>query len=332
MWDSPPSLLVTVDVEADMPRWQIEDPLTFRNMEALGAFHRLCTDAGLRPTYLVEYALLEDARSVAILRELQAGGQCEIGAHLHPWSCPPFAPGERARIEYPSNLPAPRLGAKLARLTARLGEAFGRPPVSYRAGKFGLSAATPRLLAACGYAADTSITPMVDWRPQGGPDFTEEGAAPRLLQDGARPVLEVPVGIALTRSLPAPLRRCYLRAPRALRLRGLLGSGYLNLVELCWLYPAVFSAEQMIAACDRLVADGVPVLNVFLHSSELCPGESPYTRTADDVRAYLERFLRLVAHARSRHAARGETLAEFTHRYPKESGRERPGHLVAGYR
>ncbi|MFB3818853.1 MAG: hypothetical protein ACE147_14410 [Candidatus Methylomirabilales bacterium] len=332
MQASAPSLLVTVDVEADMPRWQIEDPLTFRNMQALPAFHRACTDAGLRPTYLVEHALLEDARSTAVLKELQAGGQCEIGAHLHPWSCPPFAPGERARIEYPSNLPAPHLRAKLERLTARLGDTLGRPPVSYRAGKFGLSAATPPMLAALGYAADTSVTPLVDWRPQGGPDFTEEAPHPRVLLDGPRPLLEVPVGITLTRRLPAPLRRAYLRAPRALHLRGLLGPRGVNLVELCWLYPALFSAEQMIAACDRLVAEGVPVLNVFLHSSELCPGQSPYTRSADDVRAYLERFLRLVAHARRRHAARGETLAEFTHRYPKETGRERPGHLVAGYR
>jgi len=321
------SLLVTVDVEADMPRWQIEDPLTFRNLEALGGFQELCTEAGLRPTYLVEHAVAEDPRGARILRDLLARGGCEIGAHLHPWSCPPFVPGERGRIAYPSSLPVARLQAKLERLTARLRAAFGVAPASYRAGKFGLSPETPALLAGLGYAADTSVTPMVDWRAQGGPDFTEETAAPRLLGAGDRAVLEVPVGIALTRRLSARLRRLYLRLPRRLHLRGALAR--LRLLDLCWLYPALFSARQMTAACDRLVADGVPALTVLLHSSELAPGESPYARTPTDVARLQERFRRLVEHARRRHGARGETLAEFAHRHRKEIHRERPRHLVA---
>jgi hypothetical protein len=323
---------MTVDVEADMPRWEIEEPLTFRNIEALPAFQRLCSRHGMRPTYLVEHAITEDRRATRILRGLQQTGECEIGAHLHPWSSPPYAPGERQRIEYPSNLPTPRLAAKLARVTAALRQAFGTQPVSYRAGKFGLSPATPALLADFGYEADTSITPMVDWREQGGPNFLDEHVQPRILMAGQPPVVEVPVSVAFTRRLPPLLQRLYLRAPRRLHLRGLLGSDYLNWIDLAWLYPACFTRDQMIAGCDRLVADGVPVLNIFLHSSELAPGESPYTRTPEEVRAYLERLFDLVEHARQRHAARGETLAEFTRRYRKETGCERPGHLVAGYR
>ena len=327
-----PSLIITVDVEADMPRWEIEDSLRFRNIEGLAVFHRQCERWGVRPTYMVEYAVTEDHRATAILRDLHRSGRCEVGAHLHPWSCPPFSPGERQRIDFPSNLPDHRLVAKLESVTRRLTEVFGSPPRSYRAGKFGLNDLAPQLLARLGYLADTSITPMVDWRQLGGPDFSTEGPDPRWLVNGQCPLLEVPVGIVLTRRLLAPLRRIYLSTPRCLHLRGILGGEYLNWIDLVWLYPALFSAEQMIVGCDRLVEDGVPVLNVFLHSSELEPGQSPYTRTADDVNQYLERLARVIDHAHVRLQARCETLSEFAERYRKETGRERTGHLIAGYR
>jgi hypothetical protein len=327
-----PSLLITMDVEADMPRWKIENPLSFRNLEALAAFHHHCERWGVRPTYMVEYAVTEDTRATAILRDLHQTGGCEIGAHLHPWSCPPFSSGERQRIDFPSNLPEERLAAKLETLTTRLTEVFGTPPRSYRAGKFGLNDRMPPLLARCGYLADTSITPMVDWRELGGPDFSSEGPGPRWLGNGPDSLVEVPVGIVLTRRLPAPLRRLYLSTPRCLHFRGILGWEYLNWIDLVWLYPALFSAKQMIVGCNRLVEEGVPVLNVFLHSSELEPGQSPYTRTTDDVDRYLERLARVVDHARDHLQARCETLSEFAERYHKETGRERLGHFVAGYR
>jgi len=315
-----------------MPRWEIENPLSFRNIEALATFHRHCERWGVRPTYMVEYAVTEDSRATAILRDLHQTGGCEIGAHLHPWSCPPFSSGERQRIEFPSNLPEQRLAAKLETLTTRLSGVFGTPPLSYRAGKFGLSDRTPALLARLGYLADTSITPMVDWRALGGPDFSTSGPCPGWLGNGSDSVLEVPVGIVLTRRLLAPLRRLYLSAPRCLHLRGILGVDYLNWIDLVWLYPAHFSTEQMIVGCTRLVEDGVSVLNIFLHSSELEPAQSPYTRSSEDVDRYLERLSRVVDHAQDRLQARCETLSEFAERYYKETGRERSGHLVAGHR
>ncbi len=42
-----------------------------------------------------------------ILRPLDGDGRAEIGAHLHPWTTPPFTPWDRSErvAAYPSELP-----------------------------------------------------------------------------------------------------------------------------------------------------------------------------------------------------------------------------------
>ena len=51
-----------------------------------------------------------------------------------------------------------------------------------------------------------------------------------------------------------------------------------------------FDLELMTKAARTLVASGAPVLNVFVHSSELVPGKSGRVKTATDVEQVFRRL------------------------------------------
>ena len=69
---SAPFLLFTIDVEEDMPGWQITDPLTVGNVQALPRLAESCAEIGVQPTYLCDYPVATDTTSAATLRELHA--------------------------------------------------------------------------------------------------------------------------------------------------------------------------------------------------------------------------------------------------------------------
>jgi hypothetical protein len=71
-----------------------------------------------------------------------------------------------------------------------------------------------------------------------------------------------------------------------------------------------FELESMRSVARVLVEDGAPTLNVFLHSSELVPGQSGRIRTADDVEAMLARLAGILEHCLREFSARPATLTE----------------------
>lgn len=298
----PPRLLFTVDVEEDMPGWEITDPISVSNVAALPRLAELCRTLDVRPTYLCTYPVVSSPESAAILRLLASRGDCEIGTHLHPWNTPPFlgVPGregdERRQTYYQFELGPERFRSKLETLHRAVGALTGAPPRSFRAGRFGIDAATLGELVALGYEVDSSVTPLSEHRIDRGPDFRN---APQLPYRPARrdagrkgdlPIVEIPVSIGLTRRLPEFLQRAYVHLPRATRLRGLLSRDWLDLVDYAWLYPVRFDLDLMQRAVARLVEGGAPVLNVFLHSNELVPGQSGRVRTKQDVEQVFERL------------------------------------------
>jgi peptidoglycan/xylan/chitin deacetylase (PgdA/CDA1 family) len=298
----PPRLLFTIDVEEDMPGWRITDPITVSNVAALPRLSELCGELGVRATYLCTYPVATTPESAAILRLLFARGDCEIGAHLHAWNTPPFqgVPGregdERGHAYYQSELGRERLRAKLEVLHRAVAALTGTRPRSFRAGRFGIDATSLRELVALGYEVDTSVAPLEEFRSDRGPDFRRAPQHPyRPARDDVRkrgdlPIVEIPVSVGLSRRLPAALQTAYVHIPRVTRVRGLLSRDYLNVLDFAWLYPVRFDLELMTKAARTLVAGGSPVLNVFVHSSELVPGMSGRVHTKDDVEQVFERL------------------------------------------
>lgn len=302
----PPLLVFTIDVEEDMPDWGITDPITVSNVEALRGLAALCARHGVRPTYLCNYPVATQPSSAAVLRELHARGDCEIGTHLHAWNTPPFqgVPGrvgdERSQTYYQYELGPDRFRAKLEVLHAALTELAGGPPRSFRAGRFGIDAATLRELLPLGYEVDSSITPLSEHVADGGPDFRRAPQHPYrpahddVARRGDLPIVEIPVSISLTRRVPRLVQSAFVRLPQATRVRGLLSRDFLGWIDFAWLYPARFDLDLMSAAARTLIRGGAPVLNVFLHSSELCDGTSGRDATVQgQVLQRLEQFFRL---------------------------------------
>jgi hypothetical protein len=293
----PPLLLFTVDVEEDMPGWEITDPITVHNVAALPRLAEMCSELGVLPTYLCTYPTVTNKESAAILRLLYRRGDCEIGTHLHPWNTPPFngVPGragdERKHAYYQYELGPARFRAKLKVLHEAVGHTSGSGPVAFRAGRFGIDAATLRELIPLGYEVDSSVTPLEEHRQDHGPDFRTAPQHPYrpaledITKPGDLPIVEIPVSVGLTRNVPPFLQRAFVYLPKVAHVRGLLSRDYLNVIDFAWLYPARFDVELMKKAARALMDGGCPVLNVFVHSSELVAGASGRVQTHANVEA-----------------------------------------------
>lgn len=317
-----PSLILTVDVEEDMPGWEITDPISVSNVAALPRLADACRELGVRPTYLCTYPVATTPTSAEVLRALYARGGCEIGTHLHAWNTPPFqeVPGragdERKHAYYQFELGPERFRAKLEVLHRAVGALTGAEPRTFRAGRFGIDASTLRVLIEHGYQVDTSITPLAEHRADGGPDFRGAPQHPyRPAHDdagrrGDLPIVEIPVSIGLTRALPGALRTAYAYLPPVTRLRGLLSRDFLGWIDFAWLYPVRFDLDLMIRAATVLVAAGAPVLNVFVHSNELVPGQSGRVNTPADVEQVFARLAGFFEHCMKAFDAVPCTLGE----------------------
>ena len=158
-------LILTVDTEADN-QWDVGAELTTDNLGYVPRFQALCEHFEFPPTYLCTYEVVTSAVFDGTLGQPARNGHAEIGAHLHPWSTPPFDAvwddADRGH-PYPSELPTELFQSKLRTLTATLSDRLGQAPTSYRAGRWGFSAAQVAPMVRLGYLVDCSITPLVSW-------------------------------------------------------------------------------------------------------------------------------------------------------------------------
>ncbi len=302
-------LIVSIDVEEDMPDWKIEPATTIRNLEGIPRLQELFEKYNIRPTYLLNYAFASNEKAVKYFNGIS--NKCEIGAHMHPWNTPPLTAEESTKNDYPSNLPYERQYEKIKTVTDELTKAFKKSPTSYRAGRFGFNDDTKDMLIRLGYLVDSSISPMVSWKKDKGPSFLNYRAKPFWMGNSGSKILEVPVTIGLSRNLPGLLEKIYLRLPRVTRIRGLLSKDHLNLLDLFWLYPALFSEKDMIALVDVMIKKPVNVFNVFFHSSEIKTGESIYTRTENELKEYYRRLDLFFDYAVNEKEMKSITLSEY---------------------
>ncbi len=274
-------LLVGIDTEGDN-QWDAAARANqkFENLYALPRLHALFARHGVRPTYVITYPVAKDRKSADVLRALQAGGDCEIGAHHHAWETPPCTDEDVRRHPYASNLPLRQFEAQLASLTDAIEEALGARPVSYRSGRFGFSAAHVSSLEKLGYHVESSVAPLFYEAHKQGPDFVEAPLTPYYLaydsatKPGTSSLLEIPVSAGLNRHLPSAIQYAYARAPQPYTTR-------------------------------------VPVLNLLFHSSEAIVGGSPYNRTEAELAAFCDRLERFFEYAVGTLKARPATFKEF---------------------
>jgi peptidoglycan/xylan/chitin deacetylase (PgdA/CDA1 family) len=314
------NLLVAIDTEGDN-QWDASARLDqrFENIYLLPRLHALFARHGVRPTYVITYPVAKDPRSADVLRQLLAGGDCEIGAHHHAWETPPCTEADVKRHPYASMLPRAQFDAQLAALTGAITDAVGRAPVSYRSGRFGFSADHVAALERSGYLVESSVAPLFYESHKGGPEFVEAPLRPYFLaydsatRPGSSNLLEVPVSAALNRRLPPTLQHAYARAPRPYTTKRLLRA--LRLLRMRWLRPSYSSLDDMIGLAKDLARWNEPVLNLLFHSSEAIVGGSPYNRTQAELDAFCERLDKFLGFATRELHAEPVTLAEFRSAY-----------------
>jgi peptidoglycan/xylan/chitin deacetylase (PgdA/CDA1 family) len=305
-------LAITIDTEEE-GRWgggYPRDGQTCANIRWLEKLEPLRREYGLRATYLVTDPVVRDAEARDRVAAFVAEERSEIGAHLHPWCTPPYDEIDRT-VTYAGNLPGPLLRAKLGGLTETIEKAFGVRPLSYRAGRWGISASTLAALEDLGYQVDSSVVPLHWEYGNGGPSSLSAPAVPYRpgpddpMRPGQARILEVPASVVMTGPLGAPAGFI------ARRLRPFPGFGrILDALGRCWLRPSWGDPAVLRRATRRCLAEGHPVINVMFHSSELMPGASPYVRDAAGLELFVARLRAIVETALETSDVRWATLTE----------------------
>lgn len=302
--------IITVDTEADN-QWGDGGEASLKNIEGLPRFQALCERFGFVPTYLVTSEVAADDQAVYLLSSWQNAGRAEVGAHLHPWTTPPFDEKDKSHA-YPSELGDQVLRKKLENLTNLITERVGRTPTSYRAGRFGFDDRQAKILAGLGYVADCSVTPKVSWQKldkwgSRGPDFRSASVWPYRLADS---LWEIPLTILLT----GPIRKEDLALVKKFLL---MNDGLIKKIlnklffQLKWLriFPnSNSSAWSKILKSAR--DNNLPVVEFIIHSSELWPGTSPYAKDAAAVEKIYQELERMFALFK-REGLSGVTLSQF---------------------
>ena len=314
-----PLFVLTVDAEEEWnwSRSLPSPPFSTRNIQRLPAFQDFCAETGLRPTYFVDAAVASVPENRAILQRHLAHDECDIGAQLHPWCT---APVDEPRSEFHShtiNLDIELAAAKVSTLTEMLAKIFGRHPFSFRCGRWGMNGRLMRVLADQGYELDASVRPRYATDhfgyedASGGqpywPSFDDVSRA-----GGQRRILELPVSDGFTRSdfdAHERLHRTLGRSPfRQLRARGLLW--HLGLLRKIAMTPEGMSSADLCRCIDRHFERGNTVITLFMHSSDLLPGATPYVRDEADLKRFLATLRCVAHHVRTVHGARFVTVRE----------------------
>jgi len=277
-----PTLTVVIDTEEEFDWAAPFDPraTSVANIACQGLAQRMFDRFGVVPTYVVDYPVACSAAARAVLRPMADSGRCEIGAHLHPWVNPPIGSTTDPRRSFPGNLPPEVERAKLAALTQAIADGFGRRPVLYKAGRYGIGPATYGILAALGYRADLSVVPYTDFTAAGGPDFSRRSPQPAI---GAEGILALPLTAGFAGRLAGLGHHLHplLRGP----LAG--AAARLGLLERLRLSPEGHRLDDMKRLTRALLAGGQKLFMLTYHSSSLLPGGSPYARNAAERDALL---------------------------------------------
>jgi len=300
----PPPLLVVVSIDTEEDNWEpSRHDIHISNIRSLPALQRTFESFGIRPTYFTSYQVARVPWGAAVLRDIAAGGNAEIGAHLHPWNTPPMREPMHAHNTMMKNLPQELQEEKLLVLTDTVASITGNRPRSFRAGRYGLGPTGARLLSHCGYTVDSSVTPFLDWSLYDeGPDYRNAplGVYRPSMTDLNVPTLngplvEVPLSIGYTRR---PFPRWFERHEWLRRMRfgshSLAGVAYrshfLRKVQLSF---ETDSVRDMLILTGQLVAEGARCLHLTWHSPSMVEGLSPFTRRMTDrhrLRANIDRY------------------------------------------
>ena len=310
--------ILSVDTEEEWD-WSGEfpqDDFSVTNLEKIPQFQAFCIANGIRPTYFVDYAAASSEKYAPYLRNAAANGECELGGHLHPWSNPPYFGYTAEEESHVVNLPIEQVDQKLDELIRLFHENLGVHPVSFRTGRWGINSEVIRLLIEKGFNIDSSMYPF--YRNE---FFDCDHVYPKpfwpKLDDPhhggtQRDLLEIPVTVGFNRKNFNLMDKIHnaLQNPvlLPLRLTGLLWKT--RLMRKLYLSPEVISGHEMTPLVDMAVANRLPLLHMYFHSSSLIEGTTGFMKSENAITQICDNIKLLVDYAKSRANIQFCTISE----------------------
>ena len=289
---------VTIDTEEDDWGSYAASGQTVANIALFPRLQELFDLWGARPTYFVNRPPLMERGSVEVLGGLAGREGVEIGAHCHPWNTPPNT-GAGVDASMMLHLPEAVNLAKLSLVTETIEAELGVRPRSFRTGRWGFGRSVSLPLSELGFSVDSSVSPFVDWSDIGGPDYSNAPHEPSrfdpehpLKPTAGGSMAELPTTVGFLRGdarrSNAVRRRLERSVLARLKAVGLLDRA--GVLARRWLSPETSSAAELVRLADNEVARGRRYLDLTFHSCTLLPGATPFVRSDEDQRAFLDRI------------------------------------------
>ena len=292
-----PILLVEIDVEEDFD-WEApfsRQSTRVDSIRDLGVIRPLFQRFGVNPTLVVDYAVASQPVGSDSVLEFIEDLDGEVGAHQHPWVCPPHDEAVGQHNSFAGNLPFELEAAKLEVLTGAIRANLGATPRAYKAGRYGIGPNTGRILEDQNFEVDLSPNPPFDFSDEGGPDFSGWTREPYWFGDRGD-LLGVPHSGGYLGFLRHFGTNLHEKASGGLlrRLRALGILARLRAFDRLHLSPEGFSAGELRRLTRFLLDEGVRVLTFSFHSPTLRPGCTPYVQSSGELSDFLvvcEEFL-----------------------------------------
>lgn len=281
-----PRLLICVHTEEefDWSKSFKRENTSVAHLAGVKSIHDICVLRGYRPTYFCTYPVVRDRNASTFLKSMLSDGSGEIGAHQHPWVCPPFDEEVSSFNSYPGNLPKDIEAQKLLALTNCIGEAFGAAPKAYLAGRYGFGPHSADVLRELGYRVDFSCAPGWDYQSDGGPDYSDSSCA-SFWEPKAPGLLRIPhtggyIG-KLCQGGSRKIRVDRLPFSKPLRLPGI--ASRLGLVSRSRLTLEGADPKHMRCLARDLFECGARLFTLSYHSPSADIGYTPYVKSPDDL-------------------------------------------------
>lgn len=244
---------------------------------------------GIVPTYVIDWPVATSPSAVEVLGRLMREGRCEIGTHLHPWVSPPHEEVVNSFNSYAGNLSRELEYKKIELLTNAIQKSFGKRPMVFKAGRYGVGPHTADTISKLGYRIDASVVPFTAMTVDGGPDFSCHGFHPYWFKANERLMLELPATTGYAGRLHRYGQQLYPRLQtqmgRRLRLPGIASQA--GLLERIRLTPEGYTSQDLIALTKCLYQQGCRYFGLTYHSPSLVPGNTNYVRSKQELDKFL---------------------------------------------
>lgn len=318
--------VMTIDTEEEW-NWKKGFPVetySVQNTARIPKFQTFCNELGVKPTYFIDYAIASDPASVKCFRTLFEEGVCEVGTHLHPWITPPIEEDIHDENTHAINLPPDLVRRKLQTLTQKIEHEVGKRPLSFRSGRWGINGTLLKILIEQGYVIDSSVCPFhadSTFSYYDAPDVPYWPDLDICTHEGSQnEIFEIPVtsGFSLPNFALCHRVHHFLSAPPWTTFHAIGILWNLHVMRKLQLSPELTDSSNMITLVNSCLKRGHRIIHMYLHSSSLLPGGSPYVSNDIDENTFYRNIADVVNDLKTKADVSFCTITEAKQQYLQE--------------